>query len=318
MLAVRKGLALAAILWCSSAHADDADAMIERGIQLREQGKDEEALGLFQRAFQTSPSPRAKAQIALAEQALGRWLSAEKDLGAALASASDGWIAKHKTALDGALATIQSHLGDLVLIGGVGGADVRVDGTKVATLPASAPVRLDVGTHTLEISAAGYYPISQPVTIRSDAPARVSLDMHARTADDPPPVTAHDPPPVTHRVDAPPPDTNTGKGQRIAGIVVAASAVVPLVIAFAGIGARGSEVGAYNSDPTCPGKEVAMKPAQCQSHIDAAGTWETVTIVGFVAAGVLAVAGGVILFTAPSGKTVASLHPSPNGLVLTF
>ncbi len=178
MPAVRKPLALALVLWCSSANAEDTEQMIERGIQLREQGKDEEALAQFQRAFQTTPSPRAKAQIALAEQALGRWLSAGKDLTVALASASDAWIAKHKTALDGALATIQTHLGDLVLIGGIAGADVKIDGAKAATLPASVPVRLDVGTHTLEISAAGYYPIVQPVSIRAETPTRVSVESH--------------------------------------------------------------------------------------------------------------------------------------------
>lgn len=311
MPAVRKGLALAMILWCSGAHAEDADAMIERGIQLREQGKDEEALALFQKAWQTAPSPRGKAQIALAEQALGRWLLAEKDLGAALASASDGWIAKHKTALDGALATIRSHLGDLVLTGGVSGADVRVDGTAVGTLPASAPVRLDVGTHTLEISSAGYYPISQPVTIRSDAPARVSIEMHLRKADDPQIArSGHDDPrPI-------PPDT--GKTQRIAGIVVASSAVIPLVIGFGAIIARGSEVGAYNADPTCPGKEVIAKPPACQSRIDSAGALEAAGIVAFIAAGVIAMTGGAIVLASPSPKTGYAAYVTPNGFALSF
>jgi hypothetical protein len=194
---------------------------------------------------------------------------------------------------------------------------VRVDGTTVGTLPASAPVRLDVGTHTLEISATGYYPIAQPVTIRSDAPTRVSVDLHPRKADDPPLVRSNpgpgseDPPPI-HR------DPDAGKTQRIVGIVVAASAVIPLVIGFAGVAARGSEVGAYNADPTCPGREITPKPAACQAHIDGAGAWEAGSIVSFALAGVLAIAGGVIVFTAPSGKTVAMLRPTANGFSFAF
>lgn len=314
MPAVRKGLALAILFFSASSHAEDADAMIERGLTLREQGKDEEALALFQKAWQTTPSPRAKAQIALAEQALGRWLQAEKDLNAALATASDAWIAKHKTALEGALTTIRSHVGDLVLIGGVQGAEVRVDGLPQGSLPSSAAVRLDVGTHTLEITAQGYYPISQPVTIRSDAPARVSVEMHARSASDPQIVTSNPP----TKDDKPPIDPNTGKTQRIIGIIVASSAVIPLGIGLGAIIARGSEVGAYNADPTCPGKEVMPKPPACQSHIDSAGALEAAGIAMFIVAGVVALTGGAIVMASPSPKTGYAAYLTPNGVAFTF
>src|SRR6185312_3741828 len=71
------GLALG---WAAPARADDPDALIDQGLELREHGKDADALALFERAYSASPTPRAKAQIALAEQALGRWAAAEKDL----------------------------------------------------------------------------------------------------------------------------------------------------------------------------------------------------------------------------------------------
>ncbi|HEX3697716.1 MAG TPA: tetratricopeptide repeat protein [Polyangia bacterium] len=51
----------------------EADAAISKGVVLRRQGKDEEALEFFQRANKLAPSPRAKAQIGPAEQAIGRW-----------------------------------------------------------------------------------------------------------------------------------------------------------------------------------------------------------------------------------------------------
>src|SRR6185437_14986654 len=239
------GLALG---WAAPARADDPDALIDQGLELREHGKDADALALFERAYSASPTPRAKAQIALAEQALGRWAAAEKDLVAALASSGDPWIVKYKDALDGALATVRTHLGDLILNGGIAGAEVKVDGEKAAVLPASGPLRLVVGTHTLEVRADGYYPWSQPVTIRSDAPAAVSIEMHVR-------VEA----PATHVAVAPPPPpppleyVPVSGARRTAGIAIAISAAAPLALGFVGIGLRASEVSAYNSDATCPG-----------------------------------------------------------------
>ena len=301
------GLALG---WAVPAFADDADALIDQGLELREHGKDAEALALFERAYSASPTPRAKAQIALAEQALGRWAAAEKDLGAALASSADPWIVKYKDALDGALATVRTHLGDLILNGGAPGAEVKVDGEKAAVLPASGPLRLVVGTHTLEVRADGYYPWSQPVTIRNDAPAAVSIEMHVRV-EAPAHAIAIGPPPPP-----PPLEKVYSSARRTAGIVVAISAAAPLALGFIGIGLRASEVSAYNSDATCPGLSSPVQPAGCQSHIDTASTWQVVSIVGFVAAGALAATGIVLAVTAPHGWR-ASVAISPSSVTWT-
>src|SRR5262249_2765150 len=42
--------------------ASEADKLIDRGVDLREQGKDQEALELFQKAYEIGKSPRALAQ----------------------------------------------------------------------------------------------------------------------------------------------------------------------------------------------------------------------------------------------------------------
>src|SRR5947209_3601580 len=79
-----------------------ADAAIRRGVDLRKQGRDMDALEEFRKAYAAARSPRALAQIALAEQALGRWVDAESDLDQALASKSDPWIRKNVATLNGA------------------------------------------------------------------------------------------------------------------------------------------------------------------------------------------------------------------------
>src|SRR5207244_1663513 len=54
--------------------AGSVEALLDQGYALRERGDDDQALAKFQAAYRLAPEPRALAQIALAEQALGRWL----------------------------------------------------------------------------------------------------------------------------------------------------------------------------------------------------------------------------------------------------
>src|SRR5437868_2010830 len=75
----------------SSARADAADEWVERGIELRRTRNDAEALEYFRRAYEIRPTPRTRVQMALAEQALGRWIEAEADLVEALRAQGDAW-----------------------------------------------------------------------------------------------------------------------------------------------------------------------------------------------------------------------------------
>src|SRR6185436_19818337 len=99
------------------ARAEDPEAIIARGVHLREQGKDEEALAEFRRAFAVAPTAKARAQMALAEQALGMWVAAEEHLKKALEEEKEPWIARNRGALTQAVRTIEQHLGTIVVRG---------------------------------------------------------------------------------------------------------------------------------------------------------------------------------------------------------
>ena len=94
--------------------AAEADKFVARGIELREKGKDDEALDAFRRAYELSKGGRALAQVALAEQALGRWLEAEAHLRAALDFKQDKWLASNLSALESALSTSEMRRGSIV------------------------------------------------------------------------------------------------------------------------------------------------------------------------------------------------------------
>src|SRR5262252_3574984 len=120
-------ICLALLLTVSFASADDADDALARGIQLRREHRDADALEQFRRAYELRAAPRTRAQIALAEQALGQWTDAEKDLGDAMI-ADDPWIRGHAELLNGALAAIRRHLGTLLIETNAPQAELSVNG----------------------------------------------------------------------------------------------------------------------------------------------------------------------------------------------
>ncbi len=195
----------------------EADALILQGLQLREQGNDLDALQLFERAHALAPSPRALAQRALAEQALGRWVPAEVHLREALAARDDPWIAQYRTALDGALAVIGEHLGHLQVNGGVAGATLRLDGRPVGRLPLSEPLRVVVGRPLLEVTLAGHYPVRREITIKAGSLSTETIELV------PVPALA----PAAGRVQEP--ATRAGAEQRIAAEPRDAGGLSPVV-----------------------------------------------------------------------------------------
>jgi hypothetical protein len=154
------------------------DALIEHGIQLREQGHDDQALVEFRRAYAVTPSPRARAQMGLAEQALGQWVLAEQHLREALAAESDPWIAGRRSILATAAAAVARHLGSLA-VSGAGPANARVflDGVDVGPLPLTSPVRVETGSRLLEVRAQGFYPVIRTIEITAGATARETVTL---------------------------------------------------------------------------------------------------------------------------------------------
>ncbi|HVU50572.1 MAG TPA: tetratricopeptide repeat protein, partial [Polyangia bacterium] len=166
-----------------AARADDPDALIKQGVELRRAGRDEAALEQFRRAYDLAPTPRALAQMGLAEQALGRWIDGETHLSRALEGSQDPWIVKYRVTLEGSLAEIGKHLGSLFVTGGPEGAELRVDGQAVGTLPLRRPLRLPLGTFALEASAGGHVVVARAVSIAAGITAHEDLSGPA-----PPPV----------------------------------------------------------------------------------------------------------------------------------
>lgn len=141
-----------------------ADALVDEGLSLREQGQDAEALSRFEAAYQIDQSPRTLAQIALAEMALTRWLDAERHLLEAMGTDHE-WIVRNQVALNGALAGIREHIGRLQVEADQDDAVLFIDGEEAGRLPLSAPITRLPGEVTIEVRADGFRTETRTVTL---------------------------------------------------------------------------------------------------------------------------------------------------------
>lgn len=274
---------------------DDAETLIARGVELREKGKDDEALVVFKQAYAKTPSPRARAQVALAEQALGMWVAAETDLVAALASEADPWIAKNRAALDGALGVIRRHIGSLE-VRGADGAEIRVDGVLVGVASAGTPLRVEAGRRTVEVRSKGHHPTTRAVEVPAGGVARETVSLVAMSKDDAN-LAANGGGSGPGGGNAMRVDDDPGRAQRVLGWAFVGVGGALLATGAVGLLIRKNIVDDYNVN--CPGLGAAQ-PADCEDKVDSSRTWNTVSIVSLVAGGVFAIGGVALMVTAPS------------------
>ena len=298
------------------ARADNpaASALIEQGLDLRQSQHDAEALLLFEKAQALSPSPRGQAQVALAQQALGRWRLAEQNLKAALAAKSDAWIESRRPILERAMGVIRENLGDVEIVGARAGS-VYVDGVRVDDPGALTHLRLEVGRRALELRSPGFYPFSRVLDVRPGAAVRVEVEQHPLLADaQPPPGSTAIVPGATPRPPSPEPAKgDAGKTQRTIGWIVLGGAAVFLATGAVGIIERESDAVSYNNSCS-KGTNESQNENECNDLYSKGNTAQTVGIIGFVGAGVAGVVSATLLLTAPSAKakgTTVSLSCTP-------
>jgi hypothetical protein len=282
--------------------ADDVESLVRRGVALRQRGDDAGALGEFERALARSPEPRVLAQVALAEQALGRWLDADRHLRAAVAAGADPWIIRNAALLRQAGAELGAHLGWVRVAGAVAGAEVYANDERVATLPMAGPARVAAGTNVLEVRAPGYVTMTRRVEVDAGREAR---ETFAFVREAPVPVVVAVVPTV---VPAPAALATPDAAPRPGG-VRRTLAWTALAVGAAGVGVgvfalarRDGLVSTYDErrDPVCPGTGSATQPSVCAGYLAEIDAMQALAVGGLAAGGALALASVVLFATAPS------------------
>jgi hypothetical protein len=269
--------------------------MVKQGLALRRERRDAEALEEFRRAYALDPAPRTLAQIALAEQALGRWVESEAHLLSALQASTDPWIAANRGVLAGGLGNIQGHLGSLEVDADVPGAELWVNSERVGSLPLAKPLRVEAGSLVVEVRAAGYSPARRMTSVEPGGSARESVHLVAIA---PPPVS-HEPSPAPVQTVAPsasafPPTRRTivDPSLRGAAIVFLASGAVGLAAgSYFGVRTLGTK---SDRDAQCMGPGGTCTPAGV--NLDGQARMLAVRSTAWIAAGLACAGAGVLLW----------------------
>jgi hypothetical protein len=315
-------LLVASALFAPLARADeDPETLYAQGVRLRSQGQDAQALEAFLRVWQATKSAKSRAQVALAEQALGRWADAEAHLKEALGQEADSWITKNHATLERSLTEVGKHLGTLECSGGVDGTEIRINGKTLSRLPMNQGARLEAGAWTLEAIHAGYYPVRKDVSVSAGEVTRISIEMTPSPAEaGAAPTSAPAPAPPETTLSSTPDRTASSGPPRMWTYVAAGAGVLAAGFGALSLIERNNAATDYNDDASCPRKSAPNLPAACQDKLSSVDTWGTLTTVGFVAGGSL-LATSVVLFilgrnekTHPSTATACGGGPGTAGI----
>lgn len=191
---------LALLLLASVAHAQDTNSLILHAYHLQRQNNFAEALAEYRQAYEISPEPRLLVMIAQNEAALGRWDAAFDDLNRALGNENDPWITRRQQELTRVLIEeYGAHIALFWVRGSPAGAEVRVNGRLVGSLPMDHNIRTTPDTPvTIEVRAEGYLPEQQTLQFAGGEPHDFNVNLRPNGSQT---SIALDPPDAEVRVD---------------------------------------------------------------------------------------------------------------------
>jgi tetratricopeptide (TPR) repeat protein len=299
--------------------APDAEKLIKKGVELRKKRQDAEALELFRQAHDLDPTARSLAQIALAEQALGKWLEAEAHLREALARTTDPWIRSNLHPLQKAAAEIAEHLATIAIRNAPEGASIRLGDSPPKPGPfAETRVLCDIPVH-IAATAPGYLPSKRTLT-----PACGKKEIIALRMEKEPPALDRVAPsteqprepareaPASIAVHTPPADETTPLSTY--GYIAGGGAVLGFGAGVIGLVVREGHAKKYNDDALCLPPNGLTRDQNCRNEREAAKTAQLLSITSLAAATALTAA-AITFFVLdepnPDPTTSAKTNPQP-------
>jgi PEGA domain len=273
---------------------DDAvEAGIQDGIALRRAGNDEGALTQFLELERTSPnSVRVLLHVTAAAQATGRWLLAYEYLRKASAFKNDPYYVRNRAAVKAVEDAVARHVGQFRVVGQPAGAEVRLSGNSIGTLPFKEPIPVELGAYVLEVAKPGFYPLRREIAL--SAGGALSQEVVQLGPSDQPRQSAPDARGVVATQAAHPPiDRSPSWWQSravtwsLAGIAIAGAGTSGVALAI-----RERNVHDWNDDDRCIDRQNIDRTRAdvCGGTRDAANTAGTVALTSGVVAALFATA----------------------------
>lgn len=279
----------------------DVERLIKKGTELRKQGQDQQALPLFQQAYEIARTGRTAAQLGLCEMQLGYFLPSSDHVGEALSAKSDPWVEKYRAILEQTLHQVNGHIAEMIVTGSPAGAEVSIDDRVVGHLPLSAPVRVVEGAaKKVEARANGFVDGTETVDVHGGAQVRVALHL-ARMASERPQASAASP--AATVFGASPKKSSESQSSwtaaQVSGVVLIGAGIAAVV---AGV------LSLKGADASCGAPVDAVCNQGARSKVPG---WSLIG--GGAAAGVV---GGILMFTA--GGTNVAIAPAPRSIFISM
>jgi hypothetical protein len=275
--------------------------LIAKGIELRKQGLDAEALATFERAHARRPSPRTAAQIALAHHALAHWREAEHGLVDALHDSDDPWIARNRVYLEESLSVVQAHLAWLEVESNVAGAEVWMDGELHGRLPLEGPLRIVAGEVAVKVRAPGYPAIERTLQVAAKSHLHEAFTFVVQPAPEPGSDTnasAIPRAPVEHPTSS----------IRSAGWITLAGSGALVLVGIGGVVTREWEAGIWNDDSQCAPPAGQSRYARCGTSRDIGSAAQAIAVAAFVGAGISGAVSGLLLLGSSRSAAAPAGH----------
>jgi hypothetical protein len=299
-------LASTSRVWAAT-EAEQAEALIREGVQLRAQDQTGRALPLFEKAYRISRTPRTAGQLGLCELELRNYAEAELHLAEALAVPDHPWIAKNRATLKRQLDVARANVGELALTVSPAYAEVLLNNKPADQVRLGVPIHLGKGPVDIEVRTPGYEPVRGTIIIVAGKRVERSYSL-ALLPPPPPSMPAADAGPAfTPAIGSPPAETGKSDLRRVAAWVTGGGALAALALGTVEAFNAASKRDAFNDHTSAvggvalPDCTTVSLAAQCKPLKDAYDSAITLSIVGFVAAGVLGAASSALFVLSSSG-----------------
>ncbi len=290
-------LALAVVSYSAVAPAQSTDADKTTARSLAEQGYDaleakeyEKAADLFTRADKLFHAPTILLGLARAQVALHKYVEGletyKRIINEKLPDNANQHLKNAVASARKEVVGLEDKIGWVTItVTGPDEPEVSVDGVAVPVAALGVKRAVNPGEHVVQAEAPGYLADQQSFAIQAGGSQEIAFELKIDpNASEPPKPDGSD-------------GETPGSTQKILGYVsIGLGGAALLIGAITG----GIAMGKHSDlEDNCPNEQCPM--AQ-ESTLDAFNTTSTVSTVGFIAGGVLAATGVVLLLTAPSAE----------------
>jgi hypothetical protein len=162
-------------------NVEEASAHFERGLELYKDGNYQGALTEFRRAYELAPHYQLRNNIGVVLSRMHDYVGAIREYELFLSEGGGEVPAEQRKQISAEIDLLRTRIATLTIDVNVPGAEVYIDGKRVAT-PVGEATSVNMGTRRIEVTAKGYETASKSVELLGEEVRRVTLELSKKPA----------------------------------------------------------------------------------------------------------------------------------------